>query len=162
MRRMILRTVALIAAGTAIFVTLGLMWGTQPSQPGILRPDDVSVVTLGSELYSVHCASCHGASLEGQAEDWRRRDAEGYALAPPHDATGHTWHHSDRLLFEITKFGLGVAANLPNYKTRMPAFEDVLDDDEIVAVLSFIKAQWPEDIRRRHDLLNERDAASSR
>jgi S-disulfanyl-L-cysteine oxidoreductase SoxD len=131
-----LRTVGLIAAGSAIAVVLGVWWMARSSPPGILKPDDASVVAMGSKLYGIHCASCHGASLEGQAEDWQRRDAEGFALAPPHDATGHTWHHPDRLLFDITKVGLGV--------------------------LSFIKAQWPDDIRRRHDLLNQRDADARR
>jgi mono/diheme cytochrome c family protein len=36
----------------------------------------------------------------------------------------------------------------------MPAFEDVLDDADIVAVLSFIKSTWPEEIRKRHDRMN--------
>lgn len=162
MRRIRLRAIGLIATGSAIAVALGVWWMARSSPPGILKPDDASVVAIGSKLYTIHCASCHGASLEGQAEDWQRRDAEGFALAPPHDATGHTWHHHDRLLFDITKVGVEVAANLPDYKTRMPAFEGVLDDDEIVAVLSYIKAQWPDDIRRRHDHLNERDADARR
>lgn len=157
-----LRAVGLIATGSAIAVTLGVWCMVRSSPPGILKPDDASVVAMGSKLYGIYCASCHGASLEGQAEDWQRRDAKGFALAPPHDATGHTWHHTDRLLFDITKVGVGVAANLPDYKTRMPAFECVLEDDEIVAVLSFIKAQWPDDIRRRQDHLNERDADARR
>lgn len=156
------RAAWLIAAGLAGGAVLGVFWLVQPSRHGLLKPDDASVLAMGSELYGIHCASCHGASLEGQAEDWRVRDAEGFAPAPPHDATGHTWHHADRLLFDMTKYGVAVAANLPDYKTRMPEFEGVLDDQEIQAVLSFIKAQWPDDIRRRHDLLNERDGASLR
>jgi mono/diheme cytochrome c family protein len=151
----------LVAGLSAVGVWAHLAF-SQPSTGGLFRPDDASVVTRGAELYAVHCASCHGASLEGQAKDWQRRDAEGFALAPPHDASGHTWHHPDRVLFAITKLGISVAANLPDYKTRMPAYEGVMDDDEIVAVLSFIKAQWPDDIRAGHDALNERDAAKSR
>ena len=46
------------------------------------------------------------------------------------------------------------AANLKAYKTRMPIFDGVLTDEEIIAALSYIKAQWPEDLRRRHDELN--------
>jgi hypothetical protein len=89
----------------------------------------------------------------GKAKDWQRRDADGFALAPPHDESGHTWHHPDRILFDITKLGIAVAAKLPDYKTRMPAYQGIMDDAEIVAVLSFIKAQWPADIRKRHDAL---------
>ena len=62
--------------------------------------------------------------------------------APPHDATGHTRHHADRPLFTITK--LGVGAVVPGYESDMPAFEGILSDDEIVAILAFIKSTWPE------------------
>ncbi|MFD1912618.1 MULTISPECIES: c-type cytochrome [Paracoccaceae] len=56
----------------------------------------------GQQLYADNCASCHGASLEGQP-DWRRRLDTGRMPAPPHDDSGHTWHHSDRMLFQITR-----------------------------------------------------------
>ncbi|MEM9762953.1 MAG: cytochrome c, partial [Pseudomonadota bacterium] len=86
------------------------------------------------------CASCHGADLEGQP-DWKRRLDSGRMPAPPHDETGHTWHHADRQLFTITKLGLG--AVVPDYESDMPAFEGVLTDREIRAVLAFIKSTWP-------------------
>jgi len=41
-----------------------------------------------------------------------------------------------------------------NYKTRMPAFGEILSDADILATLSCIKSRWPEDMRRRHDELN--------
>ena len=64
----------------------------------VLRPDDVDVVALGAKIYQARCASCHGAELEGQA-NWRERGADGILPAPPHDASGHTWHHPDAVLF---------------------------------------------------------------
>jgi len=62
--------------------------------------------------------------------------------APPHDQSGHTWHHADRVLFQITK--LGVGAIVPGYESDMPAFEGMLSDAEIAAVLAWIKNSWPE------------------
>ena len=62
--------------------------------------------------------------------------------APPHDASGHTWHHPDDQLFRITKEG--VSAIVPGYASDMPAFEGVLSDEEIRAVLAFIGSTWPE------------------
>ncbi len=118
----------------------------------ILRPADVAIVRLGQSVYQNNCASCHGTNLEGQ-RNWRRRDKDGYLPAPPHDDSGHTWHHSDILLFEITKFGVGKIAG-SEYKTRMPAYEKRLSDAEIIAVLSYIKSRWSVDIRLRHDRLN--------
>jgi mono/diheme cytochrome c family protein len=98
-------------------------------------------VALGQEVYAQGCASCHGANLEGQP-DWRRRLENGRMPAPPHDETGHTWHHADRHLFTITKEGVG--AVVPGYESDMPAFGDSLTDAEIRAVLAYIKSTWPE------------------
>ena len=67
--------------------------------------------------------------------------------APPHDASGHTWHHGDDVLIESIKLG---GARLPDNIggfSDMPAFEGVLKDEEIAAVLTYIKSTWPEDIR---------------
>jgi S-disulfanyl-L-cysteine oxidoreductase SoxD len=44
----------------------------------------------------------------------------------------------------------------------MPVYAGVLTDAEIVAVLSYIKANWPPDIRRRHDELNATEEANKR
>jgi mono/diheme cytochrome c family protein len=104
-------------------------------------PVTAEQVAIGHDLYSANCASCHGANLEGQP-DWRRRNENGRMPAPPHDASGHTWHHADRPLFTITKLGLG--AVVPGYDSDMPAFEGILSDAEIVAVLAYIKSTWPE------------------
>jgi len=122
-----------------------------------LRPDDPVVVTAGKQVYDRHCAVCHGVQLEGQP-NWRERDATGRLPAPPHDASGHTWHHTDEVLFRIVKEGVAKAANLKDYTSAMPVYDGVLGDAEIVAALSYIKAHWPEDIRARHDELNAMEA----
>ena len=70
-----------------------------------LQYKDSAVINLGKDVYTKNCASCHGVALEGQA-NWRQRDADGYLPAPPHDETGHTWHHPDSYLFLMTKYGL--------------------------------------------------------
>ncbi len=118
-----------------------------------LRPDDPQVLRVGERIYAQQCAACHGAKGEGQA-DWRDRGADGLLPAPPHDPSGHTWHHPDEQLFAITKQGLAQLINQPDYRTAMPIYGGVLSDDEIVAVLSWIKAQWPPEIRQRHDEIN--------
>jgi mono/diheme cytochrome c family protein len=102
---------------------------------------DPETISLGQELYAENCASCHGANLEGQP-DWKRRLENGRMPAPPHDATGHTWHHSDQSLLLITREG--IEAVVPGYESDMPAFGEVLSDEEIRAVLAYIKSTWPE------------------
>ncbi len=124
----------------------------------VLRPDDGAITVLGQRIYAARCAACHGANLEGQP-NWRQRDAQGRLPAPPHDTTGHTWHHPDELLFRITKVGVAKAAGLPGYDSAMPAYEGVLTDDEIIAVLSWIKSRWPAEVRSKHDEMNRMSKA---
>ncbi len=121
-----------------------------------LQADDLKVVQAGEVVYQANCAACHGKYLEGQP-NWRQRDANGYLPAPPHDAEGHTWHHADDLLFEITKYGPGAVIGDKNYKTLMPAYQGLLSDDEIIAVLSFIKNTWPEEERAWQEQVNGND-----
>ena len=98
-------------------------------------------VALGETLYGKHCAACHGANLEGQ-RDWKSPLPSGRMPAPPHDESGHTWHHNDRVLFGITKYGLKPPYAPPNYESDMPAFAGKLSDEEIRAVLAYISSHW--------------------
>ena len=112
-------------------------------QPGVRRADPANAeqVALGRTIYGEHCARCHGPQLEGQP-NWRTPNASGRLPAPPHDKTGHTWHHSDADLFEVTKHSLR-SLGPAGYQTDMPAFETILSDAEIWAVLAYIKSAWP-------------------
>ena len=102
---------------------------------------NAETLQLGKELYAETCSSCHGANLEGQP-DWKRRLDNGRMPAPPHDASGHTWHHPDQDLLVIVRDGLG--AIVPGYESDMPAFGSTLTDEDIGAILAFIKSTWPE------------------
>ena len=119
-----------------------------------MDPKNADAVERGEVTYARHCASCHGAKLEGEPH-WRERKSDGTLPSPPHDETGHTWHHPDQMLFFITKAG-GQAIAPPTFKSAMPAFGGLLTDKEIWAVLSFIKSRWPESIQKKHDRMNER------
>jgi mono/diheme cytochrome c family protein len=105
-------------------------------------------LALGEKLYAQQCASCHGANLEGQP-DWRKRLPNGRFPAPPHDASGHTWHHPDEVLFAITKHGLVPPYAPAGYESDMPAFGGKLSDQEIRAVLAYIESRWPPEVRKR-------------
>lgn len=140
--------VLVLAVGAALISDVG-----GPSQEDQANPQDARQVALGERVYVEHCASCHGADLEGQP-DWRSRGPDGRLPAPPHDETGHTWHHPDEVLFRITKHGL--SALVADYESDMPAYADVLTDTEIWAVLAFIKSQWPQPIQDRQAEINRR------
>ena len=116
-------------------------------------PNSASIVARGQAIYAQHCASCHGANLEGQP-NWRERLPNGRLPAPPHDPTGHTWHHSDNELFKMVKNG--TAALVPGYETDMPPYQSILSDGDIWAVLSFIESTWPPDIRDRQQRVGRR------
>ena len=106
----------------------------------------------GYRNYQEYCASCHGVNLEGQA-NWRSRNEDGTLPAPPHDETGHTWHHETEMLFEYTKLGGQVtleAVGVKNFTSGMPAFGDVLTDEQIWEVLSYIRSTWPQHIKDAH------------
>ncbi|MGH6742255.1 MAG: c-type cytochrome [Bradyrhizobium sp.] len=104
-------------------------------------PRDAARVALGAKVYAQNCAVCHGAKLEGQAA-WRVRLPNGRLPAPPHDESGHTWHHPDHVLFAITKNGLVPPYAPKGYGSDMPAFGGKLSDDEIWAALAYIKSHW--------------------
>ena len=138
----------LLAGGIAV-----TLWPWSPPVTRNLLADDIDIVSRGSVIYAEQCASCHGKNLEGQP-NWRSRLSSGRLPAPPHDATGHTWHHSDALLFRITKLGPATFVG-GGYESDMPAYAGILSDDEMIAVLSYIKSTWPPAVRRRHDRLNQ-------
>jgi mono/diheme cytochrome c family protein len=93
-------------------------------------------VAKGAALYAQYCATCHGANLEGKP-DWKTPLADGSLPSPPHDSTGHTWHHPDEMLITITLNG-----GNPETNSKMPPFKDQLTRAQAVAILEFIKSKW--------------------
>ncbi len=121
-------------------------------------PNNAESILRGQALYGDNCASCHGVNLEGQPE-WQTADEFGIFPAPPHDASGHTWHHDDSLLFDYTQLGGAkamAARGLEDFQSGMPAFEGLLSDSEIDDVWNYIKSTWS-DVER--DVQAERTAA---
>ena len=116
-----------------------------PGEDPRADPRDAANVALGAKVYAQHCAACHGARLEGQP-DWRTRLPNGRLPAPPHDDAGHTWHHPDHVLFAITRNGLVPPYAPKDYENDMPAFGVKLSDDEIWAVLTYIKSHWTREV----------------
>ena len=116
--------------GTTLTLTLA-MAGCSASGP-VVEPE---VLTNGKELYIQHCASCHGANLEGQP-DWQVPNADGILPAPPHNREGHTSHHPDAQLLQIIAEG-GITLN-----SAMPAFSETLSEEEMKAILAYIKSFW--------------------
>ena len=146
--------IALIAAAW-----VGMAVWSRPVRPASpADPTDVAQVAAGQAIYVTHCASCHGDKLQGQP-NWKERKADGKLPAPPHDATGHTWHHPDQQIFQITK--LGIAAIVPNYKSDMIGFGNRLSDRDIWNVIAYIKSTWPLDIQARQATVTQSAASQN-
>lgn len=139
------RGLSLIAA-ILLTVVVVVLVVFENNKSGSLRADPTNPqqVARGETVYAQACASCHGANLQGEP-NWRSPGRNGRLPAPPHDASGHTWHHPDQLLFEITKFG----GRRFNPKSAMPGFESTFSDDDLWATLAFIKSRWPAQVRQR-------------
>ena len=134
--------IALVLAGVML-ILIGVL-SRQSNRAIEADLSNAELVAMGEGVYNTYCAACHGFDLEGQPS-WQEPYADGSLKAPPHDETGHTWHHSDTNLIESIK--LGGARLEPNIGvSAMPAYDDILTDQQIAAVLAYIKSTWPAEI----------------
>jgi len=104
----------------------------------VQRDVDLHAFSRGQKLYLTNCASCHGKNAEG-SKNWRTPE-DGKYPAPPLNGTAHTWHHSTSVLVNTIKDGTGKIGG------NMPAWKDKLNDKEILDILVWVKAQWPDEI----------------
>jgi mono/diheme cytochrome c family protein len=152
---MVRKRTILVAASILAAVLAGIWYGWSKSASDVWAdPSNQELVRLGAARYQSQCASCHGANLEGEA-NWRSRRPDGSLPAPPHGENGHTWHHSDEILFGITKHG-GQRNAPAGFVSRMPGFAGTMSDKQIHAVLAYIKSRWPEAVRARQEWINAR------
>ena len=93
--------------------------------PNPFADDDESTAT-GAELYALNCAVCHGETGEGDGPV-----ASGLETAPADLHEGHVQALSDGALFYIISHG--------KPETPMPAWEDMLDEDERWHVVNFLR-----------------------
>lgn len=135
--------VALVAIGLVLTVQF-ITSGDADADPDLAELDP-DAVALGAGVYASNCAVCHGVSGEGQP-NWQQRLPNGVLPPPPHDASGHTWHHADGLLYRIVRDG-GEQFASPTSPSGMPAFGEALTDEEIRAVIVFLKSLWGDEDR---------------
>lgn len=103
--------------------------------------DPAELIAVGEQVYQANCATCHGAAGEGQP-NWKSRGADGLYPAPPHDPSGHTWHHPDEQLLDIIRRGGQAVYGSEASPSGMPAWGDRLTEQDIEAVLAYIKTMW--------------------
>jgi len=148
-----------VAAGVALAAGCGTIARARSNpveSPASLPPRNAAQVVKGRQVYLNGCASGHGQFAQG-ARNWQHPDQRGDLPAPPHDAKGHTWRHSDAQLTQIVRDGWRDPFNKTPELT-MPAFKR-LPNAEIVAVIEYFKRLWTEDERRYQQRLNESSPA---
>lgn len=152
------RVVALGSIGVLAVGAAAAIWvlGKNTVSTGGGNPDATVDLAAGEAIYAQDCAACHGANLEGQT-DWRSPGPDGRLPAPPHDETGHAWHHSDEVLFTYTKMGGTemMAQRGMEFDSGMPGFEGQLSDQDIWNVLAYIKSTWPDEVQAQQARNNQ-------
>ncbi|MEM7045476.1 MAG: cytochrome c [Pseudomonadota bacterium] len=141
-RRFVLPALLIVAVGA---MASGAFWYHQSGAVVLGDASDLDQVAFGSRVYSRICANCHGAELDGQL-GWEEPLKDGTRLAPAHSSEGETWRRADDDLFEVVKFG-GETLKPDGGVSRMPGFSEKLTDEEIWAVIAFIKSTWPSDVQ---------------
>ena len=135
-----------------LFLLLGLI-ACGGADEGTTVGESRAQTELGETVYVENCASCHGENLEGEP-NWQAGNPDGTLKAPPHDDNGHTWHHPDEYIYERIRYGTeNLAANV-QAQSNMPAYQDVLSDEEITAVVEYIKSQWSDRVREMQEARN--------
>ena len=103
---------------------------------GHTRPETAATkayIKGGATLYEANCVKCHGGRTGGKLKD----------MPPRHNANGHTWHHADQQLKDMTLNGITFSLE----EQRMPAFKGKLSEEDVRAILAYIKTWWTEDQR---------------
>ncbi len=135
----------------AIAAAAGAAWTLMAREHPPGDPADTEQVAIGEALYEWNCARCHGADLGGEL-GWAQ-EAAGLSdeevdeiaerlgdVAPAHDESGQTGSYEDATLFRI--IDEGPESVLGKADSRMPAFHDRLADEEIWAIIAFMKTHW--------------------
>jgi mono/diheme cytochrome c family protein len=97
-------------------------------------PRTRETVDRGAAVYSQNCASCHGATGEGDGEAGRN-------LSPP--PGNLAWLSQMRMAQWDPFMYWSIAEGGAQFGTAMPAFKDALPKDDIWAVTAYIQAQLP-------------------
>lgn len=117
-----------------------------PRGTPLATPVPYKVIAQGSQLYATNCQVCHGD----------KDGVGGLPPAPSHGNDGHTWMHSDRNLTDIILNGPGemgemMRQGVPEDAPRMPAWKGKLSEEEIRAILAYIKTFWSPERRRMQE-----------
>lgn len=102
------------------------------SVPPVAKQEAGRVMALGAKLYDKHCVDCHGATGAGMPPAYP-------PLAANRALTMRSAVNPIRMVLN-GGFAPGTAGNPRPY--GMPPFRPLLNDDEVAAVVSYIRNSW--------------------
>lgn len=132
------KALAFIATLLVVALALSSCGGTQV-EPGGTPADPF--IQNGARLYQANCQVCHGGATGGKLKD----------IPPPHNANGHTWDHPDQWLTAAILNGITFSLE----EQKMPAFKDQLTEEDVKAILAYIKTWWTEEQRASQKKVTE-------
>ncbi len=123
----------------AIAVYLQALPPTEPPRLRV-RPTEPPQMRRGAEVYEARCADCHGkvgeGALAGEAASGRR------AVPPLAGNRAVTMHRADNAILAVIRGGFPPATAGNPRPYGMPPLGQDLNDDEIAAVVTFIRNSW--------------------
>ena len=96
------------------------------------------MVNNGAIIFQDYCGACHKKDASG-AKNWKEKPKRGAFHTPPLNGDAHAWHHPLHVLHQTIKGGTVI------YKGNMPAWESILNDEEIYESISFFQSKWSDD-----------------
>lgn len=103
------------------------------------RSYDEAQLALGKQVFDDNCSVCHGDNAQG-AKDWHQRNPDGSFPPPPLNGTGHAWHHSLDVLYDV------IANGSQPGQGNMPAWKDKLSQEQIEATIMWFQSLWPDQV----------------
>jgi hypothetical protein len=99
-----------------------------------------ATLIMGSELYRVNCAVCHGTGGEGDGPMRQRMKDSGYSRVPADlTSAGPTAGKSDGEVFQIISQGFAGAYGMPPESFLMPSYRKLLTSDERWMIIQYIR-----------------------
>lgn len=123
-------------AGAIVLVGFGLgvagYWFNGAGDQSMEPADTLESVARGGELYVANCMGCHGVNGLGDGS------VAASLSIPPANLIEHVPAHTNRGLYQFIEFGF------PD--SGMPPFGDVLPDEDIWALVHYIRAEYGQGI----------------
>ena len=105
------------------------------------NPVPRSDVVLGSQVFQVNCAVCHGTAGVGDGPMAEKLAEAGYRTPPANlTAAGPTVAKPDGEVYQIITKGFAGAYGLPAERFVMPAFDKLLTAEERWALVHYIRS----------------------